>query len=148
MSGSSTSNDLKDAVRWLRSWTARKGAERGLRRRIERFHRWADQIEEQAEEIERLQRKLGAEEDECERRAAVMIKRAEKIERLREALKGVSSAYGDFAGCSAGTRNGALESEHTPACRTARAVLFGWAPGQDAADPPRWRPHYERREEP
>jgi hypothetical protein len=42
---------------------------------------------------------------------------------LREALKGVSSAYGDFAGCSAGTRNGALESDHTPSCRQARAAL-------------------------
>jgi hypothetical protein len=42
---------------------------------------------------------------------------------VREALKGVSSAYGDFAGCSAGTRNGASESEHTPACRQARAAL-------------------------
>jgi transcriptional regulator with XRE-family HTH domain len=48
--------------------------------------------------------------------------------RLEGALKGVSSAYGDFAGCSAGTRNGSLESDHTPSCRRARAALAALSP--------------------
>jgi hypothetical protein len=49
--------------------------------------------------------------------------KAERLGRALEALKVVSSAYGDFAGCSAGTSRGALESDHTPSCRQAGAVL-------------------------
>jgi hypothetical protein len=86
MSGSSTSNDLKDAVRWLRSWTARKGAERGLRRRIERFHRWADQIEEQAEEIERLRE----ERDEWARKGALYRKAMDLADEYKTQLSAVT----------------------------------------------------------
>jgi len=61
--------------------------------------------------------------DETLRQKRIYDETLQENERLREALRGVSSAYGDFAGCSAGTRNGALESEHTPSCRKARQAL-------------------------
>jgi hypothetical protein len=37
-------HEAEDLVSWLRSWHAREGAQRGTRRRIERFHRWADVV--------------------------------------------------------------------------------------------------------
>ena len=36
---------MSELARWLRSWTAKENAERGTRRRIERFHRWAAEVE-------------------------------------------------------------------------------------------------------
>jgi hypothetical protein len=35
---------LADLEHWLRSWHVRPGVERGMRRRIERFHRWAAEL--------------------------------------------------------------------------------------------------------
>jgi hypothetical protein len=47
---------LSDLIAWLRGWTARDGAERGERRRIERFHAWADAVEALAQRVEDAKR--------------------------------------------------------------------------------------------
>jgi hypothetical protein len=44
------------------------------------------------------------------------------VERAEAALRGVSNAYGCFAGCTGGMPD-APPGSHTPACREARAAL-------------------------
>jgi len=47
-----------------------------------------------------------------------------RIPMLRDALKGVSNAYGCFAGCTGALPDAPTDgSGHTPACRTARDAL-------------------------
>lgn len=54
--------EAKELRSWLRNWVAREGAERGTRRRIDRFHRWAETVDallslaEQHEELARILR--------------------------------------------------------------------------------------------
>jgi DNA repair ATPase RecN len=65
------------------------------------WHAEAVECYERAQrDFEELRRKYNAEVDECERRAAVMIKRAEEIERLRaqrDALRQYITDYGSPA---------------------------------------------------
>src|SRR5438445_10081254 len=93
----------------------------------------ADRLRAERDRYERLVAQSNGERDrgaEWARRDRERAEAAEaEVERLREALRDVSNAYGCFVGCTAGLPGAFDDPAHTPACSAARAAL---SPREDA----------------